>query len=113
MFTKRFVGEAEVGQLKAMPEWAHLSANMKRSLVLLCEAGVEWLVDDGTRLMPVDKEEWMAFHHTFCEVLEDAQIPYVVIQNTLAGRKERVDFAYRQWEALVKREVEKNVEPAF
>ena len=97
VYTKKFVGDVEVQSLKATPEWKWLNDRMKRSLVLVCEAGVGWLVDDGVRLMPKNGAEWMEFHHTFCEVLHDAQIEYTVVPNTLVDRKARVEFAYERW----------------
>ncbi|KAK8862871.1 ATP-binding protein [Apiospora arundinis] len=35
---------------------------MAASLVVVCEAGVEWLTNDEDRLMPTGREEWARAH---------------------------------------------------
>jgi hypothetical protein len=100
VYTKQFVGDAGVRSLKATPDWKWLNDRMKKSLVLVCEAGVGWLIDDGIRLMPKDGTEWMEFHHIFCGALYDAQIEYIIVPNTLVDRKARVEFAYERWRKL-------------
>lgn len=87
VYTQALIGEAELQNLQSMEEWRVLKDRTQRSLLLVCEAGVKWLVDDGTRLMPKDNEEWMQFHKTFCAVLAEAKIEFVVVPNSINSRE--------------------------
>jgi hypothetical protein len=53
---------------------------MKRSLVILCEAGSTWLVDDGVRLMPMDLNDWQKVHDAFQMLLSRLGITYLLIK---------------------------------
>lgn len=97
VYTRALIGETELGKLQSMEEWQVLKDRMQQSLVLVCEAGVEWLVDDGTRLMPEDEKEWMQFHEAFCAVLTEAEIEFVVVPNFIDSREARVRFGYENW----------------
>lgn len=42
---------------------------MRNGLVVLCEAGGPWLLDDGTRLVPKDLEDWSQLDSAFRAML--------------------------------------------
>lgn len=65
---------------------------MKDAIVILCEAGCRFLVEDGTRLMPMSMEEWTKIDATFREVLSRAQIDYLVMPKEMEDLEERVSF---------------------
>ena len=73
---------------------------MERSLVIVCEAGADWLVDDGVRLMPEDRKDWVAFHDLFCESLKDAGLDFVVLPCQIKDLAERVRFVLERWRGI-------------
>jgi predicted ATPase len=58
-YARVFVGEEAAEELLASTVWGELDQRMKRGIVVLCEAGCSCLVDDGTRLIPMDVKDWM------------------------------------------------------
>ncbi|EAQ87611.1 predicted protein [Chaetomium globosum CBS 148.51] len=84
-YALRYAGGEEARRaLAGTAAWAGLRARMRRSLVVVCEAGAAtaaagWLCDDGVRLMPEDVDEWAGFHAAFCRMLEAEAVPYVVL----------------------------------
>jgi nicotinamide riboside kinase len=100
VYAKQLVGDEASDKLRQSTEWVVLKERMRKSLVVVCEAGVHWLEDDGTRLMPKDEAEWMKFHRTFCQVLEQAHIPYIVVSRSLLDLTERARFVLKNWAEL-------------
>jgi nicotinamide riboside kinase len=88
--TKCFVGYEAVEELLASKTWLDLEARMKKSIVVLCEAGCHWLVDDGVRLMPNDLEEWTRVEAAFRDLLEKRGISYYIIPKDMADLGTRV-----------------------
>ena len=66
IYAMRHVGEREARGLKGLDHWKELRTGMEKGLVVICEAGADWLIDDGVRLMPKDKADCIAFHRMFC-----------------------------------------------
>ncbi len=52
----RYVGQDSARPLCESAEWLELRDRMAESLLIVCEAGCDWLADDGVRLMPEDRE---------------------------------------------------------
>ncbi len=77
--------------------WEELKERMGQSLVVVCEAGADWLIDDGVRLMPEDKADWTALHDLFCSLLRDAGLDYVVLPCEVKDIGERVQFVLDRW----------------
>ncbi len=98
VYAKRYLGDEGAGSLMRLEIWKELRERMGRSLVVVCEAGADWLIDDGVRLMPEDKEDWVAFHHLFCESLRDAGLEFVVLPCQVKDMTERVRFVLDRWE---------------
>ena len=90
VYTSMFVGEVAVQELLASPEWHVLEGRMKNGLVFLCEAGTQWLTDDGIRLMPTDEKEWFGVDRCFRHLLEARKLEYVVISKHLKDKNARV-----------------------
>jgi len=72
---------------------------MKTSLVFVCEAGANWLVDDGVRLMPGSWDEWMNTHQLFCCCLDELELQYEVIACHVTDVNERVRFVLEKWKS--------------
>ena len=97
VYARRYVGEEGASSLMRMEIWEKLKEHMERSLVGVCEAGADWLVDDRVRLMPEDKKDWVAFHDLFCQSLKDARLDFVVLLCHVKDLQERVQFVLDRW----------------
>lgn len=97
IYALRYVGSEAARDLMASNAFIALKENMQKSLVIICEAGADWLFDDGVRLMPISKEDWVAFHSLFCTSLEAAGVDYIVLPYCTTGSTERVDFVLEKW----------------
>ena len=97
VYARRYVGEEGASSLMRMEIWEKLKEHMERSLVVVCEAGADWLVDDGVRLMPEDKKDWVAFHDLFCQSLKDTRLDFVVLPCHIKDMQERVQFVLDRW----------------
>ncbi|RDW87960.1 hypothetical protein BP5796_03654 [Coleophoma crateriformis] len=99
VYAKLFVGEDAAQQMISSDEWKTLEERMKHGLVVLCEAGCTWLVDDGTRLMPKDEEDWLRVNSGFHEVLETLAIDNILMSKSILDLQQRVkvvlDAAHR------------------
>ncbi|KAK8017879.1 hypothetical protein PG993_014205 [Apiospora rasikravindrae] len=91
-----YVGQDAAKMLMESTEWRGMRHRMAQSLVVVCEAGVDWLTDDGVRLMPNGKEEWIKTHEVFCHVLKEAGLRYVVLPCNLGRTEERLAFVLRE-----------------
>jgi predicted ATPase len=98
VYAKWYVGGDAARGLTESAEWTELKQHMRQSLVVLCEAGAYWLCDDGVRLMPENKDEWMGFHDTFRAFLDEMSVGYEVLPHSTAELKDRVEFVIRSWE---------------
>ena len=96
-YMRRYVGEKEERELRASVDWQGVEQRMREGLVVLCEAGGEWLIDDGVRLMPKDKEDWVQMHHLFCALLDEIGLKYIVMPTTIQGLESRVAFVMSEW----------------
>ncbi|RYP72552.1 hypothetical protein DL769_004426 [Monosporascus sp. CRB-8-3] len=71
VYARKYAGREAATELSKSAKWAEMRDRMARSLVIICEAGANWLKDDGLRLMPTSREEWLEVHSEFCQALED------------------------------------------
>jgi nicotinamide riboside kinase len=92
VYARLYAGEQGASSLLASPEWAELEQKMKAGIVFLCEAGCRWLVDDGTRLMPQNNEEWMRVDAGFREILDTKGISYTLVPKTMESLQERLQL---------------------
>lgn len=66
VYARRYAGSEAAAEMMKSAEWLELRDRMSGSLVVICEAGVGWLQDDGVRLMPEDRGDWIRLHELFC-----------------------------------------------
>ena len=92
VYARRYVGVEDAAALMATPLWRAHEERMRDSLVVVCETGVEWLIDDGVRLMPESPESWDGLHALFCSCLDAAGLRYEVLSNKLLDLGARVEF---------------------
>lgn len=97
VYTRRYVGEAAAQSLIESAPWAYLKERMKRSLIIVCEAGADWLNDDGIRLMPEDRRDWMGLHDLFCATLDSLGLTYHTIPYGLQDLDRRVNLVVQNW----------------
>ena len=97
VYTKRYVSADAVAYLQREPAWREVEARMANSLIVVCEAGTPWLLDDGVRLMPGSEQEWMQVFRDFCELLEDVGFEYFVLPRTMLNIEERAEFIRARW----------------
>ena len=93
-----YVGKDGREALAQTPAWRTAEGWMKDGLVIVCEAGGEWLVDDGVRLMPDDRVAWCEMHKRFCSTLDDLGIVYTVLPSSISQLETRVQFVVQEWE---------------
>lgn len=101
VYATMYVGKEAARRMLDSAEWAEAKDRMARSLVLVCEAGVTWLTDDGVRLMPTDEEDWIALHRLFCQTLDKVGVQYCILPRTVVDLEERVLFVKARWEEMV------------
>jgi nicotinamide riboside kinase len=91
-YARCFVGVDAAAEMLKSEIWLELEGRMKNGIVILCETGCRWLIDDGVRLMPKDMEEWTRVDGTFRHLLETRGIGYSVISQEMVDLEERVKF---------------------
>jgi nicotinamide riboside kinase len=91
VYAQLFVGKDAANLLMTSEAWRELEPKMRAGIVMLCEAGCSWLIDDGTRLMPDDVDAWMRVDAAFRALLEAQGIGYTVISKGMVSVQERVN----------------------
>ncbi|OAL44131.1 hypothetical protein IQ07DRAFT_685158 [Pyrenochaeta sp. DS3sAY3a] len=91
-YTYLFVSAEAAQDMLDTEAWSKLETNMKKGIVVLCEAGCKWLTDDGTRLMPADSDGWKEVELAFRHILEIRGIVYSVVLKDLHDLDDRVRF---------------------
>ncbi|KAF5579292.1 P-loop containing protein [Fusarium pseudocircinatum] len=97
VYAKRYAAPDAVEQLQRLPAWKEVRVKMERSLIVVCEAGTPWLMDDGVRLMPGSDKEWMQVFDDFCEMLDGVGLEYCVVPHTVLDISERADLVWARW----------------
>lgn len=98
VYARKYVSEDATSDLVKSAEWSELGKRMRQNLVIVCEAGADWLIDDGVRLMPESNDDWIAFHQLFCRCLVEWGVKYEVLPVSVTGIGERVSFVVEKWE---------------
>ncbi|KAI0407925.1 AAA domain-containing protein [Xylaria palmicola] len=98
IYARRYASREAADALMASPAWVAMRARMAASLVIVCEPGVDWLADDGVRLMPLDAAEWLQLHAEFCALLADVGLEHYVLPSRMGNKDERVQFVLASWE---------------
>ncbi|KAI1015763.1 hypothetical protein LB505_011984 [Fusarium chuoi] len=97
VYAKRYAAPGAVAQLQQLPVWKEVKTRMERSLMVVCEAGTPWLMDDGVRLMPGSDDEWMQTFYNFCEMLDELGLEYCVVPRTVLDISERAELVWAKW----------------
>ena len=97
VYAELYSGNDGLTELRGAPTWKTAANWMENSVVIVCEAGGEWLIDDGVRLMPNDKEAWYKMHQTFCTLLDSMNIEHAILPSSTSKVEKRVEFVIDQW----------------
>lgn len=97
VYSRKYVTEDASIQLRQSAEWLQLEERMKDSLVIVCQAGADWLLNDGVRLMPENREAWIQFDRLFCSCLDEWGFGYELVPCTLTDIDKRVEFVLERW----------------
>lgn len=97
VYARRYVSEDAAEDLATSVEWLELRGKMGKSVVIVCEAGADWLTDDGVRLMPENREDWIWFHELFCSCLDKWGLRYQVLPCDMTNPRERLAFVLGSW----------------
>jgi len=97
IYARKYASAAAADALCTSEKWLEMKSRMSRSVIVVCEASVEWLVDDGVRLMPLDPDEWLQLHGEFCAALADMGLEYHVLPGNVGDMDERVEFVLSRW----------------
>ncbi|KAI4116476.1 MAG: hypothetical protein LQ345_003108 [Seirophora villosa] len=100
VYARQYVGVEETSGLMQEQSWQYLKGMMRSGLVIVCESGGEWLINDGVRLMPQDREAWLQMHGVFCEMLDRISIEYHVLPSATRDINERIEFVLTRWRVL-------------
>ena len=98
VYAREYAGAEAAAHMVQSDDWLMVKKRMSRSIVVVCEAGMGWLKDDGVRLMPRDREDWIAFHELFCGMLDKAGLSYHILPATMTDLSERVNFVLSKWQ---------------
>ena len=90
VYAQMYVCPEAAQSLMSGQRWEGYLAHLKQAKVFICEPGTPWLTDDGTRLMPVDLDEWMLVHSSFCDLLAALNIPYTTVPKELLSLDDRL-----------------------
>ncbi|KAL2111780.1 hypothetical protein VUR80DRAFT_9342 [Thermomyces stellatus] len=100
VYAKRYAGPEAADEMMLSAEWGKVRDRMAGSVIVVCEAGAPWLLDDGVRLMPEDAEDWIRFHRLFCEMLDEAGLSYHVMPSDVTDLSERANLVISLWRHL-------------
>lgn len=92
VYARMYCESVAVTQLEHSAIWEQLRLNLREGVVVVCEPVQDWLFDDGTRLVPLNWEEWVETHKTFCMLLEQHEIEHIVLPAALRPLEDRVRF---------------------
>jgi nicotinamide riboside kinase len=98
VYTKKYVSEEAADGLLKSAEWLELKGRMAKSTIVVCEAGADWLADDGVRLMPGSMDDWIGFHQLFCRCLDEWDLKYEILLCDITSAKQRVEFVLEKWQ---------------
>ncbi|RGP72177.1 p-loop containing nucleoside triphosphate hydrolase [Fusarium sporotrichioides] len=97
VYAKRYASLQGMQDLQLLTAWVEIKKRMKNALIVVCEAGTPWLMDDGVRLMPNSHDEWMDVFHDFCALLDQVGFEYCVLSRTMLDISKRVEFIRMKW----------------
>ena len=96
-YAHQYVGDEEARQLRQEDAWQDVEKRIREGLVIVCGIGGEWLVDDGIRLMPESRDDWVKIQSVFCSLLDELGMQYTILPSSVRNLGSRVDFDIEQW----------------
>ena len=102
VYAKRFGPIDAAGDMLDSSTWAELRLRLASSVIVVCEPRREWLTDDGTRLMPLDWDDWTETHRVFCSLLDGCGLKYSILPAVVHMLSDRVDFVLLRWQDMLK-----------
>ncbi|KAI3338376.1 AAA domain-containing protein [Ustulina deusta] len=100
IYARKYANKEAADMLASSAQWVEMRDRMARSLVIICQAGVDWLTDDGVRLIPLDSTEWSQLDTEFCLALTDVGIKHHILPIRMRNTDERVQFVLARWEKM-------------
>lgn len=100
VYAARYVGIRAAEDMQRSAGWLKLKGRMADSLIVVCEAGMTWLEDDGVRLMPQDHQDWIKMHELFCHMLNTVGLGYCVLPCSVPNIADRLQFVLTKWRGL-------------
>lgn len=107
VYARKYVSKDAADDLIKSTEWLELRERMRKSVIIVCEAGADWLADDGVRLMPESRKNWLEFHQLFCSCLKDWGLNYEILPYDVGSLDERVAFVLEKWNWPIRGTLEK------
>ncbi|SPJ74935.1 uncharacterized protein FTOL_04666 [Fusarium torulosum] len=98
VYAREYVSPQAVVEMQQLPAWIEVKTRLENSLIVVCEAGTPWLMDDGVRLMPDSEDAWIKLSRDFCMLLDETGFSYCVVPRTMLGLSERAEFVLAKWE---------------
>lgn len=96
-YAHRYVGHEEARQLRQGEAWKDVEKRLGTGLVVVCATGGDWLLDDGIRLMPESRDDWIEFQSVFCSLLDELEMQYTILPSSIRDLASRVDFVLESW----------------
>ncbi|KAH7012522.1 uncharacterized protein B0I36DRAFT_221697, partial [Microdochium trichocladiopsis] len=92
VYARQYIGSQASKDLISREDWELMYKRMACSLIIMCEANVDWPADDGVRLMPSTTEEWLLTQEVFGQMLKEVSLRFVVLPKDLMDIADRVAF---------------------
>ena len=96
-YAHRYVGDEEARQLRQCEAWKDVEKRLKTGLIIICGTGGDWLMDDGVRLMPESRDDWIEFESVFCSLLDEFGMQYTILPSSIRDLDNRVNFVIERW----------------
>ena len=96
-YARRYVGNEEAKQLRQEEAWQDVEKRIRKGVVIVCGVGGEWLMDDGIRVMPESRDDWVEIQSVFCALLDELGMQYTILPCSVRDLSSRVEFVIEQW----------------
>lgn len=108
VYARMYCEERLVTRLESNSRWSLVRDRLRAGVVIVCEPIMEWLLDDGVRLLPENWQEWRTTHECFCRFLQQNNIAHAVLPSTTRDLATRVEFVMQQVRPIVEARMVKN-----
>lgn len=90
VYAKLYAAPGAAEDMMISTQGKSVATRMQDGIVFLCEAGCDFLTDDGIRLMPENLKQWLLVNTTFDEILQTLGIDRILIPKGVIGLDQRV-----------------------